>query len=161
MLPQATDREGVLLLLDDPVKRSRIEEILTAAEIDLAVVHGSRARRRARPDSDLDVGILAAGRHPISYRVMGAIARDLSRELVMEVDVADLSTTDAIFRYEVAQCARPIFQRRPDAFADFLAKAMIDYADIGRFLPELVAGVARRADRRETAFASGHARSRR
>lgn len=41
------------------------------------------------------------------------------------------------------RCARLLFQDRPDAFADFLAKAMIDYSDIQRFLPQLVAGVAR------------------
>lgn len=133
--------------IDDPALRSRIGEILASAGIDLAVVHGSRARRVARPDSDLDVGILAADARPLSYRVMGAIALDLTNVLGIEVDVADLSTPDAIFRYEVARCAQPIFERRPGAFADFLAKAMIDYSDIRRFLPELVAGVARVARR--------------
>lgn len=76
---------------------------------------------------------------------MGEIALDLSNALSIEVDVSDLSTPDAVFRYEVAACARLLFQDRPDAFADFLAKAMIDYSDIQRFLPELVAGVARGA----------------
>ncbi len=79
----------------------------------------------------------------LSYATMGSIALDLSRVLAAEVDVSDLSTPDAVFRYEVAGCARPLFQDRPDAFTDFLAKAMIDYSDIQRFLPELVAGVAR------------------
>lgn len=142
-------------LIEDPVKRFRIGEILAEAGIDLAVVHGSRARRGGRPDSDLDVGILAADARPVSYRVMGAIALDLSNLLSMEVDVADLSTPDAIFRYEVAKCAQPIFQRRPDAFTDFLAKAMIDYSDIQRFLPELVAGVARKSRRGAATEAGG------
>lgn len=136
--------------IDDPVRRAAVETILAAAGIDLAVVHGSRARSAARPDSDLDVGILAIGAKPVSYRAMGAIARDLSKTLAMEVDVADLATPDAIFRFEVARCAQPIFQHRADAFTDFLAKAMIDYADIQRFVPELIAGVARQS-RRETA----------
>lgn len=148
MLPRDKDLErNPPLLVEDPVTRSTIAAIFAAAGIDLAVVHGSRARRCARPDSDLDVGILAADAKPVSYRVMGAIARDLSNALAMEVDVADLSTPDAIFRYEVAQCAQPIYQRRADAFAAFLAKAMIDYADIRRFLPEMVAGVARQHQR--------------
>jgi hypothetical protein len=63
--------------------------------------------------------------------------------LSAKVDVSDLATPDAIFRFEVAGCARLLFQGRPDAFTDFLAKAMIDYSDIQRFLPELIAGVAR------------------
>jgi predicted nucleotidyltransferase len=137
--------------IDDPVARSRIVEILASAGIDLAVVHGSRARRGARADSDLDVGVLAADARPLSYRVMGAIALELTSVLGIEVDVADLSTPDAIFRFEVARCTQPIFERRPGAFADFLARAMIDYSDIQRFLPELIAGVARVA-RREAAM---------
>lgn len=141
--PRDTQRD-CLEALDDPSVLAQIGEILIAAGIDLAVVHGSRARRDARPDSDLDIGVLAAGAHPLSYRTMGELALDLSNILAVEVDVADLATRDAIFRYEVAQSARPIFQRRPESFADFLAKAMIDHADIERFLPELVAAVARK-----------------
>ena len=130
-------------LPDDAVRRARIDEMLRTAGIELAVVHGSRVRGRARPDSDLDVALLAADARPISYATMGSIALDLSDALSAEVDVSDLSTPDAVFRYEVAGCARLLFQDRPDAFTDFLAKAMIDYSDIQRFLPELVAGVAR------------------
>jgi predicted nucleotidyltransferase len=130
-------------LTEDPVRRARVGEVLRSAGIGLAVVHGSRVRGAERPDSDLDVALLAANARPLSYAAMGSIALDLSHVLGAEVDVSDLSTPDAIFRYEVAGCARVLFQDRPDAFTDFLAKAMIDYSDIQRFLPELVAGVAR------------------
>jgi predicted nucleotidyltransferase len=130
-------------LPDDPVRVARVGELLRAAGISLAVVHGSRVRGGARPDSDLDIALLAVDSRPLSYAVMGSIALDLSNALAAEVDVSDLSTPDAVFRFEVAGCARVLFQDRPDAFSDFLAKAMIDYSDIQRFLPELVAGVAR------------------
>jgi predicted nucleotidyltransferase len=82
-------------LIEDPIKRSEIEAVLAAGGIDLAVLHGSRVRRSARPDSDLDIGILAADAKPVSYRVMGAIAQDLSNAVSMEVDVADLGDLDA------------------------------------------------------------------
>ena len=84
---------------------------------------------------------------------MGLLSADLSKLLSAKVDVSDLATPDAIFRYEVAKCARVLFESRPAAFRDFLAKTLIDYADIQRFIPELVAGVARRA-RREAALAA-------
>ena len=133
----------------DPARQARIDEILRAAGIGLAVVHGSRVRGGARVDSDLDVGLLAVDARPLSYATMGTLALDLSDALCAEVDVSDLSTPDAIFRCEVARCARLLFQNTADAFTDFLAKAMIDYSDIQRFLPELVAGVARGPRRRD------------
>ena len=144
MVTPATPRvEARQFLSGNPVRRAHVGELLRSAGIGLAVVHGSRVRGRARPDSDLDVALLAADARPLSYATMGSLAVDLSEALAAEVDVSDLSTPDAIFRYEVAGCARLLFQDRPDAFTDFLAKAMIDYSDIQRFLPELIAGVAR------------------
>lgn len=143
----AMDADDVAGRLRDPLRRKRADEILRDAAIELAVVYGSQARGEGRRDSDLDLGLLAADGRALSYRSMGALAVSLSSVFEIEVDVSDLSTPDAVFRYEVARCARPLFQARPDAFADFLAKAMIDHADIARFLPELIAGVARRTRR--------------
>jgi predicted nucleotidyltransferase len=131
--------------LEEPGRRLRVEAIFSAHDVELAVVHGSRARGEGRVASDLDVGVLSRESRPLSYAVIGAIAVELSACAGLEVDVSDLSTPDAIFRYEVAKCARPIFQSRSDAFTDFLARAMIDYSDIQRFIPDMVAGVARKA----------------
>jgi len=130
--------------ISDSGVRAAAGDALRAAGVGLAVVHGSRARGVGRPSSDLDVAVLAADARPLSYSRMGLLAADLSRLLSVEVDVSDLATPDAVFRFEVARCAKLLYQDRPDAFSDFLAKAMIDYSDIQRFLPELVAGVARR-----------------
>lgn len=141
--PASLPHEKRQFLPEDDVRRGRAAEVLRLAGIALAVVHGSRARGRARVDSDLDVGVLAADGQPLSYAVLGTLALDLSNALSMEVDVSDLSTPDAVFRYEVVGCALLLFQDRPDAFTDFVARALIDYSDIQRFLPKLVAGVAR------------------
>lgn len=130
------------LAKDDP-RCSRVDALLRNAGIALAVVHGSRVRGAARADSDLDVGLLAIGGHPLSYAVMGRIALDLTEVMGVEVDVSDLSTPDAVFRFEVAGCARPLFEDTEHAFPDFVGRALVDYADIQRFLPALIAGVAR------------------
>ena len=127
--------------------RERMAERLATAGISLAVLHGSRARGPGHPRSDVDVGLLASDGRPLSYGEMGLLATDLSALLSHEVDVSDLATPDAIFRYEVARCARILFECRPGAFADFVAKTLVDYCDIQRFIPDLVAGVARRAQR--------------
>jgi predicted nucleotidyltransferase len=128
----------------------RIAERLASDGITLAVIYGSRARGEKGPRSDLDIGLLAVGGEPIPYQVMGLLAADLTGLLSHEVDLSDLSTPDAIFRYEVAGCARILFESRSGAFADFVAKTLIDYFDIQRFIPELVAGVSRNAMREVT-----------
>ncbi|MFN2427100.1 MAG: nucleotidyltransferase domain-containing protein [Candidatus Binatia bacterium] len=133
--------------VDDPAVRSAVDEAMKDAGIGLAVVHGSRARGSARPSSDLDVAVLGRDSRPLPYSRMGLLAADLSRLLSSEVDVSDLATPDAIFRFEVVRCAKLLYQDRPDAFSDFVAKTLIDYNDIQRFLPELIAGVARAAHR--------------
>lgn len=130
-------------LAENDARRGLVEEVLRRAGIGLAVVHGSRARGDARPDSDLDVGLLARDRGPLSYAAMGLIALDLSEALGAQVDTSDLSTPDAIFRFEVAGCGRPLFEGAPHAFTDWVGQTLVDYSDIHRFLPELVAGVAR------------------
>lgn len=93
------------------------------------------------------MAVLAADGRPLSYSAMGALAADLSAVLFVEVDVGDLATPDAVFRYEVARSGRTIFEGRAGARTAFVAKALIDYSDIQRFLPALVEGVARRARR--------------
>lgn len=139
-------------MIEDPRVAAMVDEILREAGLALAVVHGSRAKGTARPTSDLDVAVLAVDARPLPWSRLGLLAEDLSRALAQEVDVSDLSTPDAVFRFEVARCARLLYQAGLDSFPDFLAKAMIDHADIERFLPELVAGVARRGrDRRPAA----------
>jgi len=125
--------------------RARIAERLAPAGISLAVLHGSRARGDDHLHSDLDVGLLAADGAPLSYSAMGLVAVDLAALLDHDPDVSDLATTDAIFRFEVARSARVLFEDRPGRFADFLARTFVDYDDIQRFVPELIAGVARRA----------------
>ncbi len=78
---------------------------------------------------------------------MGRLAAELSTRLSANVDSSDFATPNAIFRYEVAKCARVLFEDSPGAFREFLVGTLIDYADIQRFLPELVAEVARRSRR--------------
>ena len=114
-----------------------------AATFDLGlVVHfGSRARGEARPDSDFDLGLL----HREGRRLRHAELRDLhvalSSWLGAEADVTDLSSSDAILRYEVAAAGRPLFEVQPDAWTDFAARALIDHDDIAPFIKACVAAV--------------------
>jgi predicted nucleotidyltransferase len=130
-----------------PPEYTAVREVLASVMqregIALAVLHGSRARGEGHRGSDLDVGLLAADAVPLPYATMGRLAAEVSALLGADVDVSDLATPDAVFRYEVARCARVLFEGSAGAFRDFVGRTLVDYSDIQRFLPELVAGVAR------------------
>jgi predicted nucleotidyltransferase len=153
--PVATAKTDRSLPPEFEAARPAVAQRLHADGISLALLHGSRARGRGHPGSDLDVAVLAADGRPLSYAAMGLLALDLSGLLGHRVDISDLATPDAVFRFEVARSARILYEARRGAFTDFLAKALIDHADIERFLPALVAGVARRAQRDAQSAARG------
>jgi type I restriction enzyme S subunit len=63
---------------------------------------GSRATRRAKPFSDLDLAILAD--HPLSLDVSASLRNDFSEsDLPWKVDVVDWATTSESFRQIIAR----------------------------------------------------------
>jgi type I restriction enzyme S subunit len=63
---------------------------------------GSRARRTAKPHSDLDLAVVADG--PVPLSVSAALADDFSEsDLPWRVDVVDWSTTGSGFRAIIAR----------------------------------------------------------
>jgi predicted nucleotidyltransferase len=99
----------------------RLREVLKGREdIQLAVLFGSQARGKARPDSDLDLGVLGDQLDTLS------LARDLSLVTDLEVDVVDLGqdlgypllnaiVRDAIF----------VHQGRPNAGGRWLSNSLL------------------------------------
>jgi len=77
--------------------------------------------------------------------VIGDLALALGERFGAPVDVADLSTPDAVFRREVASVGKVLFEDRAGRFKEFVARALIDHDDVAPFLPALVRVVARRA----------------
>jgi len=99
---------------------------LAAADPDvrLLVLFGSRARGGGRPASDFDLGVSlthSAARSRVEAALGGAVER--------EVDVVDLDTAPPQLRFEIARDGRLLFERRPYLWADFRARAMIDWWD--------------------------------
>lgn len=69
---------------EDPVVESLREALRDRPEIRLALLFGSRARGKARPDSDADVAVLGE-----NLDILG-LAADLSDAAKVEVDVVDI-----------------------------------------------------------------------
>lgn len=84
-------------------------------EIVLAAVFGSVARGEARDGSDVDVAVLL---DEGSASRRGAIEAELGR-----------AAGPPQLRFEIARDGRLLFERRPYAWADFRARAMIDWWD--------------------------------
>ena len=116
-----------------------------SAQLGLAVLFGSRARGEERPGSDVDVGVLAANGKELSFLELGLLKVDLEARAGVPVDVVDLCTPDAVFRFEVVSCGQVLFEDRPGRWAEFVGKTLVDHDDIAWILPQLVRGVMQAA----------------
>jgi uncharacterized protein len=104
----------------------RLVEVLhTWPGVRLAVLFGSAARDAEHPD-DLDVGVWLE-----SADVAGEVALRvaLSRAARQDVDLVMLDSAPPLLRFEIARDGRPLVEGRPHAWADFRARAMIDWWD--------------------------------
>ncbi|HVS14900.1 MAG TPA: nucleotidyltransferase domain-containing protein [Thermoanaerobaculia bacterium] len=105
----------------------RIREALAGLpEVELAALFGSAARDRARPDSDVDVGLVVDDPSPERF---AEISARLHRALGRDIDLVDLSAAPPLLRFELARDGVPLVERRPYRWADFRAQAMLDWWD--------------------------------
>lgn len=101
---------------------------IRALGVRLLVMFGSRARGTARPDSDLDVGVLLGTETPgLMDRSRGEIEDSI--ESNADVDLVFLGEADPLLMFEVATTGRPLFEDAPGAFEEFRVLAVKRYYD--------------------------------
>ncbi len=133
-----------------------LRSLLDSHRIALAVVFGSRARGDARPDSDLDLGVLHRDERPLSYRELSELALALEDWRhgataiptplgAGTIDLADLSSPDALFRFQIAKDALVLHADTHARWVEWLTRTLIDYDELAYHLPMLIAGVERAA----------------
>jgi len=110
-------------------------------ELKLAVLFGSTARGKARPKSDVDLGILL---DPYSPELRFQVEADLGRAAGRPVDVVLLDDAPPLLRFEIAREGVLLFQRDDHRWTDFKAKAMVDWWDWAPTHRMIAAGVVRR-----------------
>ncbi len=112
---------------------SRLAAALTAlTEVELACLFGSHAAGRARPESDIDVGIqvsaeVAGDEHAALARLfdrLGAVARSDRLDLVL------LNSAPPLLRHRILATGRLLFARRPEARVRFATRTIRDYRDM-------------------------------
>lgn len=107
------------------------------AALHLLVLHGSRARGDARPNSDWDFGVLAS--EPPD---LGAITTALVVELGTDaVDVVDLRHASALLRFRAARDGIALLERPAGTFVDFRLEAVRFWCDAGPVIRAAHAGV--------------------
>lgn len=123
-----------------PVDPEQIKEAvatLAGAHVGLSllVLHGSRARGEARPDSDWDFAYLASAACDPSM-----LHADLALLLGSDhVDLVDLAGAGGLIRYRVARDGIVFFEATPGTFDRFWFAAVSFWCDAG---PVLRAGYA-------------------
>ena len=94
------------------------------SSIRLLVLFGSTARGSDTSHSDVDVGVILEN---VSSR--GEVETALGRAADRPIDIVDLNDAPPQLRFEVARDGRVLIERVPYAWADFRARAMLDWWD--------------------------------
>jgi uncharacterized protein len=101
-------------------------------EVRLAFLFGSRARGRAREDSDFDIAVLLdaeaarADRGKTVRRLAGRLGRVVSSALL---DIVVLNDAPSLLRHRVLRDGIVLFQRSPEERCRFAVKTIRDYQD--------------------------------
>ena len=120
---------------------SAVGSLLAGAGIEVAILFGSAATGKLRPDSDVDIGILCS--QDSGFDVELALGADLERVFGREVDLVRLDTASTLLRFEASR-GRCLHEAREGAFADFVARSLFEYEDLRPILRRCAEGMFRR-----------------
>ncbi len=89
-------------------------------KVRLAVLFGSRARRDAGPDSDVDIAVLGQGEDLLE------VGAELSLALGLEVDVVSLIEPPIPLLARIVEEGVSLFERPHGAFANWRSRALTE-----------------------------------
>jgi hypothetical protein len=127
------------------LETSLIETLEKMPEIELAVIFGSVARGKETQESDIDIGVLS--KSP-SRDLLRRLELLLGRATGREVEVVSLEEAPPLLRFEIARDGKVLVERRPHAWADFRARAMVDWWDWAPLARRIHAAAAARLRKR-------------
>ncbi|HEY8208993.1 MAG TPA: nucleotidyltransferase domain-containing protein [Myxococcaceae bacterium] len=114
--------------------------LLPFPEVQLAVLFGSWARGRATRHSDVDVAVAV---EPDSPEVRSSVWRAVLAA-VPQADVVFTGAAPPLLRMEITRHGRLIIERRPHGWANFKARAMIDWGDWAPFARRIALAAVKR-----------------
>lgn len=110
----------------NPIETCLIEALAAFPEVELAVIFGSVARGEESTESDVDIGVQSK---VSSRELLSRLEAHLGRASRREVEVVSLDGAPPLLRFEISRDGRVLVERRPHAWADFRARAMVDWWD--------------------------------
>jgi uncharacterized protein len=116
-------------------------EVGDLPELKLAVAFGSTARGEARPESDVDLGILL---EPYSPSLRLETEAQLGRAARRPVHIILLDEAPPLLRFEIARDGVLLLERSDGLWPQFKAKAMIDWWEWAPTARKINAEVIRR-----------------
>ena len=110
----------------------------TGPPLRLAILFGSAPGGRARPDSDLDVGIMPDDPDLPLHTELELQSR-LERACGRSVDLVRLDRASTILRWEAARRGVPILARSRTELLGFIVGAALEHADLAPLLSQAAA----------------------
>ena len=96
-----------------------------------AYLFGSRAKNKARPDSDWDLAVLlkpeVSEAEYLSLRL--SCMAGLEKDIKEDIDIVILNEAGAVLRHQVLSTGKLIWGADPKALVRFKARTWIDYMD--------------------------------
>lgn len=116
---ETLEKPNILQLADVLKYKKRLHPFFKKLPVELVFVHGSLAKDRLRPLSDIDVAVLfKEGRY--RFKPIAKIADRLSELLGREdIDLAVLNRASPVLRMQVLVNGKIIFRRSQKVFKNF------------------------------------------
>ena len=114
--------------MPNPIVQQIASTLAQHEDIQLAFVFGSAARGTLRPDSDVDVAVLAGGQLSTEARL--ALMAELSLVLKREVDLVDLYDAWGLILRQVLTTGTLALKRPGPGHAALLKRMLFDQADM-------------------------------
>ena len=114
--------------MPNPIVQQIASTLAQHEDIQLAFVFGSAARGTLRPDSDVDVAVLAGGQLSTEARL--ALMAELILALKREVDLVDLHDAWGLILRQVLTTGTLALKRPGPGHAALLKRMLFDQADM-------------------------------
>lgn len=132
------------MTLDKKTKKTIINYFAGKPEVAAVYLYGSQARGDARPDSDIDLGVLMVDKKNFYH-----YDSDLSGLTKREVEAQDLDECQVDFAHRVLCEGNLLLSNNEKARVDFEEKIFRNYFDIKPFLDEYYKSLSEIAKRGE------------
>ena len=111
----------------ETIKRRSRETLRDFPEIRLAILFGSAAGNRLRPDSDVDIGVAAD--EPLSLNDTLDLQAALSHATRREVDLVDMQAVSGLILQQILTTGA-MLQKDVETYAALMKRMLLEQADM-------------------------------